>query len=463
MTTPPPTATTSPHDGNDGANTALSSQLQAVDGQKQTPAKLRSSCDECAAAKVRCDKARPECARRLGKARKRLPPLEEDHRRSIVGQHLQFNWDNMLQDTGNKNFQISSWPEKGPVASRWNPHNQTSGAGSVRVQDRDAATIKGGTLGLHWPKETAIPTLHPTSLTDDAILQGTQPASPFDFDEYVQSFPSSIDFQDSPYFMHTDSAISVDTAPTSATTNALDLFESTANKFASSTLSTSDTPKNSTHNCYELAYSSLERLDCRPENPVSNQLSSTPITQTLDHILSQNKAAMNDVLKLLNCCCLRDPHLVMLSASIVAKILTGYQVAAGCKGPTSLPTPSRPSPNIPSSNSSSTVSTTESGHSLQTTSCKPTSSTIVPTQIKIGSFDLDEKDQESFMKHLLLNELKKLGNLVDVFSGLGAGKEHNFGLDDLYSNLGGWLKTELARTVRALKNGIETADELKEF
>ncbi|KAM3081314.1 hypothetical protein ACMFMG_004781 [Clarireedia jacksonii] len=412
MTTPPPIMTMSPHEGNDSESTEQPSQLQPVDGQQQRPAKLRSSCNECAAAKVRCDKAHPECvrcvtneikcvygvSRRLGKTRKRLFPLE-DNRRSIVGQHHQFNWNDILQDTGNNNFQILSWPGKEPAALIGTTENQTNNANVVQVPGRDAAMIEDGTSSLHWSTEIAVPTLHPDSFTDDAIHQGNQPASPFDFNEYFQSFPSSIDFQDSPYLKYTDSAISVDTASTSATTNPLEMFESTANKFATSAPPTSDTPQQSTHNCYQLAYSTLERLEHQPEHVISSQISSTPVTQTLDNVLSKNKTAINDVLKLLNCCCLRDPHLVMLSASIAAKILTGYQVAAGLKEPNCLTTSSRPSPNTPSSNSNYTVSPVESEYSLQTTSCKSTSSNVAPIPIKVGSFDLDEKDQESFRKN----------------------------------------------------------------
>jgi len=145
----------------------------------------------------------------------------------------------------------------------------------------------------------------------------------------------------------------------------------------------------------------------------------------------------------------------MLSASIAAKILTGYQVAAGLKEPYFSTTSSRPSPNTPSSNSNYTVSPVESEYSMQTSSCKSTSSNVAPIPIKVGSFDLDEKDQESFRKYLLLNELKKLVHLVDVFSSLGASKEQDFGLDNLYTSLGGWLRSELTRTIRILNSEIE--------
>jgi hypothetical protein len=89
--------------------------------------------------------------------------------------------------------------------------------------------------------------------------------------------------------------------------------------------------------------------------------------------------------------------------------------------------------------------------------CESIESAVAPTQITVGSFSLDEKDQESFRNFLFLSELKKLDHLIDIFLGLGAGKAAGGVECNLYASSGGWLKSELARSIQAVKDGIENA------
>ncbi|MCJ1369858.1 hypothetical protein MMC20_001070 [Loxospora ochrophaea] len=200
------------------------------------------------------------------------------------------------------------------------------------------------------------------------------------------------------------------------------------------------------HCCYAIASSTLDSLhhesDCSTANVDTTSRSpahvlqprgSGPLSLTLDHILRQNKVAVRNVARLLACSCIHDPHLVMLCGSIISKVLLWYQAAAGVG---SYPSSSE---GLSQTFTASPFSFPRSGHA-----------TVALLPLTVGDFCLDEEDQETLGRQLLLSELGKLGQLIDRLREKHdeVGDQAHMDLGNLYMTLGRWLKSELVRTMR---------------
>jgi len=192
--------------------------------------------------------------------------------------------------------------------------------------------------------------------------------------------------------------------------------------------------------CYTLASSTLDSLHA-----------SQPASLNLDYVLRRNKTALRIVIGLLKCPCSRDPHLAMLYSSILCKILCWYQHATSVKN--SLPTPTSPRCTI----QSSTLEKSPQPYASHSSNTGPTSNPerrppfiVAPLHITAGEFDLDDEDQEALGRLLLLSELRKAGLIIDELSNkyrqVGDHSDEKTG--DIYAMLGTWLKAELARTIR---------------
>jgi hypothetical protein len=369
--------------------------------------------------------------------------------------HLQgqAHWDELLQDTMGNNTLAPSWSENGigngngSSVSRWNHFSQSNTA--------DTGTKSAFNVG----KDSASLALPSVDSTDDVLMMEPPSASSFDIDDCFRYLPSSLDsFQDSPFSTNMNETVSLHNVQSRPSLSSQGMSQPSTKSCRSPSTSVSQNPE--THNCDRLAYSTLESLEFRQEKlnfanpcPTSNDFP----TKSLDNVLSQNKDAINAILELLNCSCARDPHLAMLYASIISKILIWYQVAGGYKKSSywgNVPGSSTPSS---TSSTSNTMSSTRScSVSNQPPFSTSTVSAVAPmAPVALGSFSLDEKDQEAFRKYLLLSELKKSGQVINIFSGLGVANQSVGAVGDIYASLGGWLKSELAGTIRVLKSGIE--------
>jgi hypothetical protein len=71
--------------------------------------------------------------------------------------------------------------------------------------------------------------------------------------------------------------------------------------------------------------------------------------------------------------------------------------------------------------------------------------------ITIGAFSLDD-DQEPLRRQFPLSELRKAGQLIDALAMWHS--EDGDEVDHLYGTLGTWLKSELLRTIREVKEGL---------
>jgi hypothetical protein len=211
------------------------------------------------------------------------------------------------------------------------------------------------------------------------------------------------------------------------------------------------------HSCYNLAYSTLESLQCRTSQGTQGPMPSNIELKSLDSVLSTTKSAVQNVVQLLACPCSSDPHLAMLYSSIASKILAWYQIAAGLKDVSTHPpaldacsTPSLSSSTWSSPALSSSSAFSDFSSPLPTPSPTNTTFNIKPQPLKIGLFEFDAEDQENLRRQVVLKELKKSGAMIDAlanWSSEGESEQAEF----LYDVLGAWLKSELYKTLREVE------------
>lgn len=255
--------------------------------------------------------------------------------------------------------------------------------------------------------------------------------------------------------------------PTSFSSSSLDSFPDT------SLLQTDS------HHCQKLAYATLDSLSLKQQDSTGR---GEHLVQTMDKVLNRNKQAVDNMRQLLACPCSRSPHLAMLYASITSKILMWYQLAAGCARPTATTTATwdsfpplgsgshhqhHPTPPLSASSSPAATSVTPAAspvaaaHQAHLKSGGAGGFVVTPIQVSAGAFSVDdEAAQEALRTQLLLSELKKAGNLIDLLcmQGGGGGRAGETAAvpvgegTDIYSALGTWLKCELNRTVGSLQS-----------
>ena len=230
-----------------------------------------------------------------------------------------------------------------------------------------------------------------------------------------------------------------------------------ANAVATAAAATSLGP----HDCSLEAYDILRSL-CAGPSP-SPDASSKPGSVPLDHVLRLNRVASERLGRLLTCQCARSPHLALLYASVILRILDWYQQAADC-APT--PTASIWSGSTGSPSSSSTMaldSTSPTPHHHQGHGAG--GGNVVPVKMAIGSFNVDDLRVQNALKlQLLSGELRRAGRLIDQLGGQYSGglrlSDHRFpygGIDNLYQSLDSWLRGEHSRVSNMMRS------KLKEF
>jgi hypothetical protein len=106
----------------------------------------------------------------------------------------------------------------------------------------------------------------------------------------------------------------------------------------------------------------------------------------MDTVLSVNKAALTNLIPLLRCSCAQNPHIAMLHSAILSKVIFWYKVAV-------------------------TVRYHTDGVALQ------------PIKIQLGVLDLDDEDQATLQRTVLLRELRKAEKVMETFDSSYTGEE----------------------------------------
>ncbi len=431
--------------------------------------KVRSSCDRCGTAKLKCDRGQPQCRRCIplgleciyGVSRKMgKPPRERLRIADVPG--------------------VPQGPDEytGSISrDRPDDNNCSSGAtGSVI----DSVVLNSGpfssvnnvpsawgasdgyndSLMKSVDMSDALPTdLLGSSISDFASLE---------FDDkllYTTMQTGSISTLEMPEF----EGFSTSTAETKPSQTQVDenvLFDSALMPSAVS----------GAHDCSREAYDILGSLSllnlnmahCVPGSASSS--ASTPASTThrvpFDHILRLNRESSERLGRLLTCQCARWPHQALLYASIISLVLTWYQEAAGCTqkaswSPVATATDTA-SPYESSSGSPSPWSTTPVGTAIGTggASTLPytgaTALAIAPTHMAIGSFNIDDQEVQAALRiQLLLGESRRTGALINLYRSSSEINEFTLSsVDSLHKSLSSWLKMEHLRIADVMRSRL---------
>ena len=460
--------------------------LAMTDAPHRTPRqpKLRSSCDACGAAKLKCDRDQPECGRCFtlgltcvyGVSRKMGKPPRERLRIGIVssvsgttGEHV-------------NNIDMDRSDDKG------------CGRGIITDPPIDNSIVPGSRL---FPGVNKLPLVWGAADGYTNNFMNVDTPDAFHNHLFGHSLPNytclqfhddvlSTDLETEP--VSTLGSPELETYPTPmAQTMASSLTQVEESLFFDNT---SIRPvDNSSHDCSREAYDIMGRLSfldsdkARNSDKVRNTVprpaqSSTTTTTSIahgvpfDHILSLNRESTQRLGRLLACSCCQCPHLALLYASIISLVLIWYQQAAGCctqidswspadtmSCHVSLPgsTLSRP----PSPWSSTVASMVNTGRANTPTMTGATVLAVAPTQMAMGSFHIDDQQVQTALRiQLLLGEIRRMGGLIDLFASRSSSGVDEFtfsSVDGLYKSVSSWLRREHSRLADSMRS------QLKEF
>ncbi|KAF2266556.1 hypothetical protein CC78DRAFT_531528 [Lojkania enalia] len=391
--------------------------------------KLRSSCDRCGAAKLKCDRARPECgrcrslgqicvygfSRKSGKPRRAKPA--ETQARSADASHV----------------------------------SQTD----VLQGDLEMDMLRDANGGVDDSNSSVLASIDAPEIYG-SLLEPSLAAL------------MSLDFDGPAFSQYPGDCSLLETAghPTQTT------VESPTQQSEKNTyINNASMGTNKGHDCPREAYDVLGSLSFLNLNQMAlAPTSSMPVP--LDHALRVNREAGERLGRLLTCSCARSPHLALLYASIFSRIMIWYQQAVGCNQSASW-SPATAVLETALRSASTSTSTSGSGSpwlSVAVSSGSTGTPTLTqatglavaaPTQMAIGSFNIDDPRMQTVLrKQLVLSEMKRASYLIDLFASQSADSkacaDENalIGVDALYRSLTSWLRDEHSRIVGIMRSKL---------
>jgi hypothetical protein len=399
-----------------------------------TAPKLRSSCDSCGTAKVKCDRDQPKCgrcsalgiacvyglSRQFGKPRRKRPAtdLEATHRSKKRAAYVDEN----------RNRQTTLGYAQLPALNE-----------SGRLEFSNSATdVPSSASGLA------------STLGMDVQNQFTSAFfTPMFLDEWPQldSFGVGLDFPSAPNNSATGDRPSA---------SVIEPVNSV----------TMDSACHQSHSCPREPYEILRDLICPSPFLHAPEADSDPVSAQLDQVLRCTRNAIDRLTRLLKCPCARSGHRVMVHASVVSRILLWYQQAAGwtCSNTwlspplalASSPTSSSASPSSPSPYETTTDTDTTSTPTL----AQSTGFVVEHVPVSMGIFSIEDQNvQAAFRDQLVLSELKKTASLIDLFAPQVSCESSTNGVAGLHAHLGAWLRGEHSRTVKVLTTRLSALNE----
>ena len=447
-----------------------------LDAPPQTPRaprqpKLRSSCDRCGVAKLKCDRGRPQCgrcaplglecvygvSRKMGKpAREKLrlpeipviPRRPEEYTGSISTDGPDDNSCNRSATGSVSDVVIkNSGPSQSvnSVPSAWGAGDSDNNIfmTSVDASDLLQSDLSGSSVSNF------------TSLDFYCDILGTNlqtgPLSTFGSPKF-EGYPSSA-------------------AETTASQPQIDenvFFDSASMLSASSGF----------HDCLREAYDilgSLSLLHLNKAHGIPGSVSSSASTAAttthhvpLDRVLRLNRESSERLGRLLTCHCARWPHQALLYASIISLVLTWYEEAAGytqkaSSSPLDTAADTTSYPESPSGTQSPWSTTAVGMLNMDglpiPTYTGATTSAVTPECIAIGSFNIDDEQVQAALRiQVLLGEVKRTGSLIDLYRSSSGVEEFPFSsVDGLYKNLSSWLRKEHSRIADVMRSRLMEA------
>ncbi|KAI1332870.1 hypothetical protein F5Y16DRAFT_129031 [Xylariaceae sp. FL0255] len=201
-------------------------------------------------------------------------------------------------------------------------------------------------------------------------------------------------------------------------------------------------------------------------------------TLDLGSVLSRSRGVEGRLKQLLNCPCARSPHMAMLYASIVSRMLLWYRQAAWnvmsarASSLSSIPPVLTTAQESMAGLSDSAVLQTDT---TDNPNDKGSGVSVLAMPVTVGNFETDDQSlQTALTNRLLLSELRKVGGLIDMFISIGKselkascdacpmGEELGACQGDdasLFASLGAWLRTEYGHIFKKAKSGLSALHE----
>lgn len=393
--------------------------------------KLRSSCDSCGTAKVKCDRKQPACgrcatlglvcvyglSRRVGKPPRKRPATD-------------------LEST-TKCKKRAAYIDECCVALDYAPSKSLDESGQLKFPN-PATDMPSSTSGLTNPLRM-----------DENNQFNSAFAAPLFLDEWPQldSF-----------------AVGLETASFPKTFTTEDLLPASASEPVNSVKMDSDSHQS--HSCPRESYEIFRDLICPSPNLHAPEAGSDPVSAQLDQVLRFTRKAVDRLTQLLRCPCGRSGHRVMVHASIVSRILLWYQQAAGLTCSNTWPAQSLALDNSPTSSSVSASSSPMCEIAVDTdtmgthTLAQSTGFVVEHVPVSMGTFSIEDQNvQAAFRDQMVLSELKRSTRLIDLFTSQDSCESSANDVAGLHAHLGAWLRSEHSRTVRILMTRLAALNE----
>ncbi|KAA8644080.1 hypothetical protein EYZ11_005452 [Aspergillus tanneri] len=400
--------------------------------------KLRSSCDRCGIAKVKCDRGHPECGRCVshgmacvyGVSRKIGKPPRRPSLSRTSSNHAAAT--DSSSSSGGIMLDIEPFPSGAEVPTAWDAMDYDSSANSDLNR------------------------LHPwVGLFQDLPGPSLSNFPPLEGNEWAMADHSGINL------LSTTLPPGPGSTPPSPKLGSY--LSTTAYCSQDEDCSNLGQGSTSAHDCPREAYKIVESLSFLNVSQAHYGTSpgTAPATTTqsvahqvpLDLVLRLTREASERLVPLLTCPCARSPHLAFLYASIISRILAWYQQAAGSS--------QNVSPPISSTAAASSLSIGGSNQRTATSSSQSPALAVIPAMMAIGTFNVDDLHVQTAMKIQLVSaEMRRVGRLIDKFSSEHSRDpyltdETSIGdIDSLYQTLSLWLKRDHSRIANMLRSEL---------
>ncbi|KAF2686594.1 hypothetical protein K458DRAFT_402193 [Lentithecium fluviatile CBS 122367] len=399
------------------------------------PPKLRSSCDICASAKVKCDRERPVCQRCINS-----------------GMRCNYSVSRRMGKPPRKDANGNPVPKK---SDRKNAERRTSTLSTP--ESESSKTIDDNIAG-------GIPDPFAEMNFDNSILNFDQsPTLPWQDLNFLASsnnFACHGDaFLNTSGFMALENSMAfMDNWGHTEQHNELHRVSSNSSEPASihsAEQSPSPSPRlpqpqhhhRSGHSrkesCTNLASATLQNLhlpqsSCQ-SNPTSAPNGPAP-TASIDQVLATNRRAVQTFHQLLQCPCSSNSGMVLALSLIILKILSSYTAIGRSAS-------SRPARSVISDNASGTSTPWEGERGM-----------VMDIPISMGAYQIDAEDEMHLKLQLVINELRKVSKLVDSFQGrycrnLPCG-------DGIYGALEKFLRAELKNASKELATALKNSEDM---
>ncbi|KAF2204081.1 hypothetical protein GQ43DRAFT_461050 [Delitschia confertaspora ATCC 74209] len=409
--------------------------------------KLRSSCDECGAAKLKCDRGQPECGRCIS-----------------LGLLCVYGVSRKMGKPSRRRLQIPGTPAGGvPVIPTGNVGSQ---------QDREEINGRRPIDGFSNNFRTSIDSID--SLHSDL------------FGSVLPDYFPSLEFGDGSNIDlgHTSTLSSTDFEGYATPTTQTDHSHNQVNEknyFESALLALSGSNKG--HDCFReahetlgsLSFDSLHNVHSLPQTPPASASTMTSNAQgvPLDHVLRLNREASERLGRLLTCSCAASPHIALLHASIICRILIWYEQGVSSTQSTASVVLDTTSLQLPLTEfSPCSGSGSSGGGSAWSSAAASTFNTggettpiltglsVAPARMALGSFNIDDLRVQAALKiQLLLGEMRRVSRLIDQFTSHNTGASNSNGstfggVEGLYQNLDTWLRGEHSRIANTMRSEL---------